>query len=322
MTYPAPVRGIIAAESQRLRRIEHEYALELTAHNSEVIKHSLQELTRGQLLQSKANVLAMSELAARSDETNEHLSQSNVYLASIEQSLNFLGHEMTSVRTGIADVNSNLEQIDESVRAGFMSIEKVLTKVAGHLAEHSERLAEIGELLRQPYETEVRELADTAEEWLRRGSQTIGDDRRENWDEALKVFEMIVQNPKGRLDHTVWFKIGYLRWQHLTDVDSAIAAFNTARRVSSPRPDLYYLKSLRHLAYMYSLQGKFDKAYEFIGQAVEYSRDHETLFDAARYAARTHRRSEAIERLNECIDLEPLTIDLMFSEPDFGSLRS
>ena len=299
---------------QSLRRIELEYAQELTAHNSELIKRSLRELTSLQAAAAEANIRAMGEIASRQD-------QSNTHLAGIEDSLCALNDEVTLIRSGIDDVNLNLHEIEGSVRAGFQVVEDLLDRIVQRLTEHSQQLAEIGEILRRPYETQARELREQAQKWLQAGLNTTGDDRRDNWSDALSLFETILQNPVGKQDYVVWFQIGYLRWQHLKDVASAEAALNTARRLSAPQPDLYHLKSLRHLAYMQYLQGNFEKAYDSIGPAVAFSRDHETLYDSARYAAKTNRRAEALQRLDECINLEPPTIDLMFAEEDFASLR-
>jgi tetratricopeptide (TPR) repeat protein len=235
--------------------------------------------------------------------------------------LSFLTDEVSSIRAGVEDVNYNLEQIDSSVRTGFQAVEDLLTNIARRLAEHSLRLAEIGEILRRPYETQARELRDEGHKWLTAGIETIGQDQMDNWADALSLFEAILQNPIGKQDYVVWFHIGYLRWQLLRDTASAEAAFNTARRLSASKRDLYHLKSLRHLAYMHYLQGHFENAYESIAAARSFSRDHETLYDSARYAAKTNRPSEALELLEDCINLEPTTIDLMFSEDDFEHLR-
>ncbi|MGH8578776.1 MAG: hypothetical protein ACREVK_01180 [Gammaproteobacteria bacterium] len=43
------------------------------------------------------------------------------------------------------------------------------------------------------------------------------------------------------------------------------------------------------------------------------------MYDAARYATKTGRESEALEMLDKCIDLQPQTIITMFSEEDFLS---
>ena len=137
----------------------------------------------------------------------------------------------------------------------------------------------------------------------------------------MDLLKATVENLIGRQDYTVWFEIGWLRWNHLKDLPGAEEAFNTARWLSAPKADLYYLKSLRHLAHMKYLQDRFEEAYSTIQEALNISRDHETLYESARYAARTGRKEKAIELLDECIELQPFTHTTMFAEEDFACLR-
>jgi hypothetical protein len=188
------------------------------------------------------------------------------------------------------------------------------------LFEQSKQLGEISNLLRNPYQTESLELRDEAERWLKAGEKTSGSDRQDNWADAMDLLQLTLQNPIGKRDYVVWFQLGWLRWQHVFDLASAEEAFNTARRLSAPKRDIYHLKSLRYTAYMRYLRGECEAAYQAIQKALELSRDHETLYDCARYSAKTQRRTEAITLLDQCIDLESNTFEVMFSEGDFGSL--
>ncbi|MGH8491299.1 MAG: tetratricopeptide repeat protein [Gammaproteobacteria bacterium] len=69
---------------------------------------------------------------------------------------------------------------------------------------------------------------------------------------------------------------------------------------------------------MQYLQGRPAEAYVSIHKALRITpNDHDTMYDAARYATKTGRESEALEMLDKCVDLRPQTIITMFSEEDF-----
>lgn len=65
------------------------------------------------------------------------------------------------------------------------------------------------------------------------------------------------------------------------------------------------------------LQGQHEEAYQTMHKAINISQDHDTLFDAARYAAKTGRESEVASLLEKCINLQPTTIVTMYAEEDF-----
>jgi tetratricopeptide (TPR) repeat protein len=94
-------------------------------------------------------------------------------------------------------------------------------------------------------------------------------------------------------------------------------AFFRARRLSQANKDAYLVDSCLHVAYMQYLQGRYEDAYTSAESALEVRKDYETLFDVARYAARTGRLDEAIDLLGRCIHERPTTVITMFSEEDF-----
>jgi hypothetical protein len=68
---------------------------------------------------------------------------------------------------------------------------------------------------------------------------------------------------------------------------------------------------------MQDLQGRSEEAYQTVGKARKVSEDHDTLYDAARFAAKTGRKEESLKLIDRCIDLRPTTIVTIFSESDF-----
>lgn len=90
--------------------------------------------------------------------------------------------------------------------------------------------------------------------------------------------------------------------------------------MSGPEADFFHAYSLWHLANMQDLHGRPAEAYDTVHKALRVTpNDHKTMYDAARYAAKTGRESEALQLLDKCIDLQPQTIITMFSEEDFVS---
>jgi thioredoxin-like negative regulator of GroEL len=72
------------------------------------------------------------------------------------------------------------------------------------------------------------------------------------------------------------------------------------------------------MAYMQYLQGSHQDAYVTIHKALNaMPDDHDIRYDAARCAAKTGREAEALDLLERCIDQQPQTIIMMFSEEDF-----
>jgi len=101
-------------------------------------------------------------------------------------------------------------------------------------------------------------------------------------------------------------------------IPDAEQAFYHATRLSAHKADDYHALGLRYLAYMQYEQRKYVPAYENIHKALRVTpNDHDTLYDTARYAAKTGRDAEAIQLLEKCIELRASTIVVMFSDEDF-----
>ncbi|MDA1051554.1 MAG: hypothetical protein O3C40_13880 [Planctomycetota bacterium] len=115
---------------------------------------------------------------------------------------------------------------------------------------------------------------------------------------------------------------GYSRSPRLQEMANRLQRLGGTMRLTAlpPRKNPTYVESVRHLAYMQYLQGKDQDAYATIQKILTVAgEDHDVLYDAARYAARTQRAKDALALLEKCIDLRPETIVTMFSEPDFVS---
>ncbi|MGH8547046.1 MAG: tetratricopeptide repeat protein [Methylococcales bacterium] len=192
--------------------------------------------------------------------------------------------------------------------------------IARQVMEQQRVLREIANILRRPYETKVLELLNEADEALENGMKASGRDQEEEFKDATRLLRDVLENPIGSRNYVAWFQTGWLNWKFKNNLAEAEESFYQAARLSGPKADLYHAKSLRHLAYMQYLRGQYAEAYDSIHKALRITpNDHGTMYDAARYAAKTGREREAFELLDKCIDLQPETTITMFSEEDFVS---
>ncbi len=301
------------------RQIERDYQITLTASNVDQLKQIeaanlavTAQAARANLAAQKANqALSRSNLAALENIRDEHR-ETNVMLGNILDVLEDMSAEL-------ANIHNAIDRQTAMQRAAFRIVHADLTRIAESVLETHKTLKNIEVLLRQPYETKVLELRNQASRWLERGMNNSErqKEQADDYEDAFRLLEEVIKNPVGNQDYVAWFQIGWLRWKHYNDKPSAEQAFYRATRLSAPTTDAYHVKSLRHWAQMQYEQQKYEDAYQTIQRAVAISREHDVLRDAARYASRTGRNQEAIQLLDECIELRPTTIVEMFAEEDF-----
>jgi tetratricopeptide (TPR) repeat protein len=308
------------------RAITNEYHLELTAENTADIKRELIAQRQLQAQAAALNLRGQVEIARRQDTTNE-------FLDSILSSLDY-GFDRLSDQLEMVDdtLKSGFKTIDNSLQSGFGSVVAVLNQSVVLMTEQLKTQKQITETLSKPYDTNAQELLREGQKWLTQGERSEGRERLENWNDALRLFQKVTENEIGQQNYVAWFNIGYLRWKHLKNLTEAENAFFRSQRLSAPSRDIWHTKSLRHLAEMQYLQGKqketegdseqamkmYEEAYATAHKALAVRREYSTLFNAARYAAKTGRKEEAASLLDECIELDPWTIHSMYGEEDFS----
>lgn len=286
------------------RQIDIDYHVAMLATNSREVVKINSQLFKVQAAQAAITLKGFESLYLQNKETNKSLDNVNRGLEKINLNLANIGESINRIETSIEQISLELEN-------GFRV-------VASILIEQRELLKTIARQLGSPYEQKVLELRNEADRWLLAGMNEIGRERDENFDDALRLFECCLENPIGMQDYVVWFQIGWLNWKHKKDLKSSENAFYRSQRLSKINKDIYHLKSLRHLAIIQYLQNKFEEAYQSIIIAVSlFPNDHDTLFDAARYAAKTGREEESLEYLSKCIDQCASTSITMFAEKDF-----
>ena len=251
-----------------------------------------------------ANLRGMAEIAGRQDQTNSLLS-------TLVGGIDNLNDSMNELNATAYEALDAIYAQTEILREGFQ-------QVAQMMLQQKKVLDHIADVLRRPYETKVLELLQEADSALKQGMQSTARDQKAEFADAARLLNDVLDNPIGSRNYVAWFQVGWLKWKSDQKIAEAEEAFYQAARLSAPKADLYHANSLRHMAYMQYLQGKYQDAYDSIHKAVLVQpNDHDIRYDAARYAAKIGREAEALELLEKCIDQQPQTIVMMYSEEDF-----
>jgi X-X-X-Leu-X-X-Gly heptad repeat protein len=304
-------------DSRRLRDIENNYHVEMIAENTSQLRQYHSQSLKLQAAQAVVAMQGFSEVAARQDTTNNILGGMAQDMGAMVGGINRLNDGMDQLNYGVDALNQTASDTLDAMYSLESTISNCFERVSEQMLRQQETLEEIAQLLRVPYEVKAKELRAEADKWLTQGMKNTGRDREEDWKDAMRLLQVCVENPIGMQDYVAWFQIGWLRWKRDKNISEAEEAFYRAQRLSASKADLYHVKSLRHYAYMLYLQDKHQEAYSVIQKAVAISNEHDTIFDAARYAAKTGRGEEALAHLERCILERPTTIVTMFAEADF-----
>lgn len=342
-----------------IREIDRDYHIEMIAEDTQQIRKYHAAAFRQQSEVALVNLRAMGELAQRQDQTNAHLSgiaqdtyamvgginrlntgmdrlnvgmdRLSVGMERVNVGIDRLNVGMERVNTGIDNLNEGMANLHATAEASLDAIYELsgvlgegLDHISAQMMQQQQKLKEIDKILRRPYETQALELRKEAGKWLTSGMKNVGRERVEDWKDSMRLLRLTIENPLGMQDYVAWFQMAWLLWKQEDNIAEAEEAFYRAQRLSAPNRDLYHLKSLRHLAYMQHLQKKHEDAYQTIQKALSLSSEHDTMYDAARYAAVLgHEKEdaglkvEAVKLIDKCIGLQPTTIIVMFSEEDF-----
>ena len=297
---------------ERVREIDQNYHVESIAQNTGQIRDLQVEILRSQAAVVATDMRGFSALASRLD-------HGNATLEAIQRSTELHGDAtLEAIHRSAEFLSDTLQGGLDNLSDSLAAVSATLNTIAGEILQQRDILEQIAEQLRRPYEAQVLELRSEAHRCLTRGMRNVGRDRDEDWKDALRLLHATTENPIGMQDYVAWFQLGWLRWKHENNVQSAEEAFYRAQRLSAQAGDLYHVKSLRHLAHMRYLLGDKEGAWQAIEKALAVcGDDHNTLYDAARYAAATTRYDRAGDLLSSCIDLRPTTLVTMFGEQDW-----
>ena len=308
---PKPFRH----DYERLRAIEHEYQLELVAENARQLVQFYATILRAQASQASQTLRNINVMVNGRETSGEFLDTLATDIDSLvdgmdrfpvdhTQPLEFAQHTILPISS---DPSANLQD----------TLATEFERLARQLLRQQKALAKIHERMRGMYEAQSQVRRAESSRWLVSGMRRMGRDREEDFEDALRILRDMATTPQGMQDYVAWFEIGWLLWKHERNLPEAEDAFYRAQRLSEGKDEAFYVKSLRHLAYVQHLQGRFAEAYETIQKALVTSDEHDTRFDAARYAASRGFSEECLRLLEQCIYDRPTTIISMFAEVDF-----
>jgi len=255
------------------------------------------------------------------------------YTKSSESSApNYLLQTLEARGTPSVRLNSARENLEVLAENAFETIDAInqqsgviaacFTRLSLQMASFQHQLAEIHVTLQQPLQTVVMELYIEARAALIRGKNSSGRDRDEEFSDALRLLQNVLDNPIGSRNFWAWCDRGWIQWKHLRDFKAAEESFYQASRLSKGKQDEVHLTALRHIAYMQYFQENYSAAFETQEMALALTSgnldsQHDVMYDLARYAAKLGKTEKAVTLLDRCIDLRPSTIITMFSEVDF-----
>lgn len=319
MSSTAPLFSLVSKEErdelERLRLIENEYQVSATAEDPAQLVQYLASTLRLQAGHSASILRTISGMLNGRD-------SSPTSLDNITDDMSVLVGGMDRLTMGAAPDSA------DAVLSMFSRSDAVTEGLQSSLAEHLERIARllireqkilkaISQDLREVYDGTALSQRIEAEKWLMSGMRRTGRDQEEDFRDSLQLLRSAVDDRSGMRDYAAWFQIGWLNWKLNEGLASAEDAFHRAQRLSASSGDLYFVKSLRYLAYTQYLQGRPDEAYETIQKALSVTADHDTRFDAARYAAARGNMRKCLDYLELCIRERPTTVIAMFAESDF-----
>lgn len=232
--------------------------------------------------------------------------------AMIARTLDVFDRELQGLREGSQETLEAINAQSVLLQRGFDDLvqQQILTQ---------KLISEVADLLRHPSEVHVNELLEEADRATKSGMSSTGRIQSEEFADALRLINTALENPIGSRNYNAWFQRGWLEWHHENNLEAANEAFFKAARLSRDNPGFYYLAQW-HLAAICYAQQQYEDAYfaclESLNEPDQYRMQQ--LYDAARYAARTHRKGELISLLTRSLEVNPATFLLMKGEEDFA----
>lgn len=307
----------LSRQAEVVRDIDNQYQMELIAESNHQLVEYQAQLLRLQHEAAITNIRNMTDSTYRQDQANNLLS---ALVGGVDQISHSIDSLNATEREALHALNAQTEVMQRGFEDLATRIQGGFEDIASRMMEQQHELENIGYLLSKPYETKVRELLNEAENALMAAMQSRDRDQLEEFKDASRLLQDVLANPIGSRNYVAWFNTGWINWKFNQNLAEAEEAFYQAARLSAPYEDIYHTKSLRYLAYMQYFQGRPDEAYKNILKALRVRpNDHDIMYDSARYAAITGLESKTLELLDKCIDLQPQTIEVMFSEKDFLS---
>ncbi|HEY3282476.1 MAG TPA: hypothetical protein VGN26_09400 [Armatimonadota bacterium] len=214
-------------------------------------------------------------------------------------------------------LRSGVGRVEGSAKGVHNGLRRWLFDGSRELHVHQRDLAVISSNACRRLHLQTQQARRQAEHLLASGMRAGVRERKLYFENSVDSLRAVVSSPTGKHDSVAWFQMGWLLWKLGLPVQEAELAFNQSATLGAGDHDLYFVEGLRHLAYMRYLRGDLEGAGQAIANALRHSADHDTSFDAARYAALSGRGSDAASLLKRCIDERPTTILTTLAERDF-----
>lgn len=299
-----------------MRDIDISYQQKMIANNTQDIKWLQTGLLATQLIAAQQMDGRLAEIGFGVDRMHYALNSIGRNVGDVDVGIQRLISTSNHIETGIFKVDDSLHNLTTLVDNWLSSLSDSL------ISQHNE-MQSIAETLASPLETTARELRRKAEEALVNGMKSSEIEQKEWHIDALGLFQETVNNAVGNQDYVAWFQIGWLQWKANNDLEKAEAALRRAARLSKAKLDDYYAESVRHLAHILYLSGRYDEAYSTIKEILtmpeaEHLRKPEIIYDIARYLAILGKTESAICMLERCLKQEPTRVVAAISEPDFA----
>jgi tetratricopeptide (TPR) repeat protein len=163
-------------------------------------------------------------------------------------------------------------------------------------------------------------LALDAERRILDGACATGIDRNEAFAEARRDLEELLREPEEAENPTAWLQLGWVLWKGEKSLAEAIGAFERAAEAAK---GLHVLASLaeRHLAHLRYLTKDLGSAHAAALNAYRAFPSTPVFLECARYSVLCRQKDQALTMLRKCVEAEPLSLAMIYAEPELEPMR-
>ncbi|MES9905314.1 MAG: hypothetical protein ABW168_21890 [Sedimenticola sp.] len=234
--------------------------------------------------------------------------------------------------------NANQEQIQQILMQGFQAnidllgrqneaikyIGDGIQSMAGEMLTQRRVLEDSQQILKEMLDAIQNPNAIEASEKAKQGSSNIIDAKDLSKDRADRLLSEAVELLKESIgindyDYKAHFDLAWLYSFYLNDLEKAEYHFDTATLRSINKDKKFAAYSLRHLADTRKLLGRIDGALDAITEAedLENGENLETKYEHARYLVALNKDDEAVEKLKDIVEKNPVYYVQIENEPEF-----
>ncbi|MCC6483634.1 MAG: hypothetical protein IT209_02205 [Armatimonadetes bacterium] len=209
------------------------------------------------------------------------------------------------------------DAISSNVRA---MVQNGITRIASDLLAHRSCLRLANHSAPSDTPAEALALRQMADHSLLRGMRAEAQQRSEFFLEGIDTLRRYLDYSCAQVDASAWFDMGWMLWRTGGGPAEAESAIRLAAELTTDDPAGLYLLCLKHLIHFYCERGSMDDAQAAANIAVQISPTYDVLYEASRCAALAGDEHKAIDLLERCIELVPLTYVCVLSDKDFSEV--